>query len=148
MSQTRSPPHAVPDARESDAMRLVVDTNVMVSAVLSDGAPRKILSRCIAREATLLESPATLQELVEVLRRPKFGLVEDQVHRILAAVVGVAEVVETTTVLDAVAEDPDDNRFLELAVDGAADRIVSGDRHLLDLKAFRGIPVLRAADAL
>lgn len=127
-------------------MRLVLDTNVMVSAILGDGAPRRVLSRCLRHEALLLQSPATLQELVEVIRRPKFRLTENEVHRVLAAVASVAEVVDTTTTIRAVLDDPDDDRFLELAIDGRADYIISGDRHLLDLKAFRGIPIVRAAD--
>ena len=127
-------------------MRLVLDTNVMVSAILSDGAPRRGLSRCLQHEATLLQSPATLQELVEVIRRPKFHFTENEIHRMLAAVASVAEVVDPTTTLQVVVDDPDDDRFLELAIDGRADRIISGDRHLLDLKEFRGIPIVRAAD--
>lgn len=127
-------------------MRLVLDTNVMISAILSDGAPRRVLSRCLRHDAILLQSPATLQELAGVLRRPKFHLAEDEIHRILAAVASVAEVVDTTTQLHVVSSDPDDDRFLELALDGRADRIISGDRHLLDLKSFRGIPIMRAAD--
>lgn len=128
-------------------MRLVLDTNVVVSAVLSEGAPRRLLTRCIARESILLESPTTLQELAEVLQRPKFHLAEEEVERVLAAVASVAELIEPTSKLAVIHDDPDDDRFLELAIDGRADLIVTGDRHLLDIKAFRGIPILKPVDA-
>jgi uncharacterized protein len=83
-----------------------------------------------------------------VLLRPKLRLERADAHRALTATAGIAELVETTTSLRVVETDPDDDRFLELAVDGRADLIVSGDRHLLDLKEFRGIPIRRTADAL
>lgn len=129
-------------------MRLVLDTNVLVSAILSDGPPRRVLARCISRESILLESPLALQELAEVLHRPKFRLTEEEVERALAAVATIAELIEPTTDVSVVVEDPDDDIFLALAVDGRADLLVTGDRHLLDLKSFRGIPIVRPADAL
>lgn len=129
-------------------MRIVLDTNVLVNAVLADGPPRKLLARCITQEHTLLESPATLQEFVEVIRRPKFRFIEEDVHRILTAVASVAELIEPTTVLAVVSADRDDDRFLELALDGRAELVVSGDRHLLALKSFRGIPIVKTTEAI
>lgn len=128
--------------------RLVLDTNVVVSAIIGKGAPRALLLRCIEGQDTLLSSPDTMKELVEVLRRPKFRLAEEEIHGILAALAGIAEVVEPRTRLQIVAADPDDDRFLELAVHGRADMVVSGDSHLLDLESFRGIPILQVATAL
>lgn len=124
---------------------MVLDTNVLVSAVLAAGKPRRLLQRCIDGQDALLASPATLQEFVEVIRRPKFGLDEQAVHQILAAVLAVAEAVEPQVHFRAVSEDPDDDRFIDLAVAGRADLIVSGDKHLLKLQTFQGIPILAPA---
>lgn len=127
--------------------RLVLDTNVLVSAAMAAGKPRKLLERCIHGTDTLLESRETLRELVEVLRRPKFRMTEEEVHEVLGAIVGIAEVIEPTNPLAVVKEDPDDDRFLELAVEGADDYVVSGDKHLLGLNSFRGIPVRKVNEA-
>ncbi|HLE97009.1 MAG TPA: putative toxin-antitoxin system toxin component, PIN family [Candidatus Thermoplasmatota archaeon] len=129
-------------------MRLVLDTNVIVAAVLSDGPPREVLARCVRGDATLLVSQATMDELVAVLRRPKFGLGEADVVRIVASIAAVADVIVPTSHLHVVRDDPDDDRFLELAVDGGATAIVSGDRHLLSLGSYRGIPVVTPAGIL
>lgn len=127
--------------------RLVLDTNVLVSAILSDGKPRQLLRRCIGGHDTLLVSPATLQELVEVLRRPKFRRDEQEAHRVLAAILAIAEAIEPQGHYQA-CEDPDDDMFLDLAVAGRATFIVSGDRHLLKLSEFHGIPILGTTQAL
>ena len=89
-----------------------------------------------------------MHELADVLQRPKFRMTEEEVERAIAAVAGIAELIEPTTNVSVVADDPDDDIFLALALDGRADLIVTGDRHLLDLKSFRGIPIVRPADAL
>lgn len=129
-------------------MRLVLDTNVLVSAVLGAGPPRQLAQRCFDGKDTLLVSPATLQELVEVLRRPKFGLDEKEVHRVLATILAAAEAIEPQVHFQAISEDPDDDAFLNLAVAGQANLLVSGDKHLLKLGSFHGIPILPATAAL
>jgi len=98
--------------------RVVADTNVLVSAVIANGKPREFLRRCIAKEWRLVTSPPLLAEYVDVLRA-------------LSALVEVAEVVEPKRPVRVVIDDPDDDRVVEAAFEGAADFIVSGDRHLL-----------------
>ncbi len=123
--------------------RVVVDTGVAVSAVLLPrSVPRRAFDRALAT-GRLLVSAATVADLDEVLRRPKFDRYVRAGERLafLAALLREAEVVDVTA---AVAEcrDPNDDMFLELAVSGRATHIVSGDADLLVLHPFRGVAVV------
>jgi uncharacterized protein len=118
--------------------RIVLDTNVVVSALLlRRSVPRQAFDRAAA-EATLLVSAATVAELDDVLRRPKFDkyLSEEKRLEFLASLVREADVVD---VLDSITDcrDPRDNKFLELAVSGRASHIITGDDDLLVLHPFR-----------
>ena len=122
-------------------MRLVVDTNVFVSAALKQSSWPASVVRWLDRHGGLLKSVATEAELLAVLARPRiadripppFGA---EVRRLLAAA-------ELVTIAERVAacRDPKDDKFLELAVNGRASVIVSGDEDLLALVTFRGIPI-------
>ena len=123
--------------------RTVFDTGVAVSAVL---LPRSIPRQAfdLAMESgRLLASQATIDELEEVLRRPKFNKYVSEQARLefLAALVSEAEVVPITQTIDA-CRDSTDNKFLELAVSGQASHIVSGDMDLLVLHPFQGVAIL------
>src|SRR6266849_2180663 len=80
--------------------------------------------------------------------RVKFGIVAQHASAILAQPESIGGLIDTAIVLDVVTDDPDDNRVLECAVAGRADYIVSGDRHLLNLKAHASIPILTARQFL
>jgi putative PIN family toxin of toxin-antitoxin system len=124
-------------------LRVVMDTNVVVSAVLLPGSmPRQAFDEVLER-GTLLISLATVAELNDVLRRPRFDpyIHADERLRFLAILVRDAELVEVTEVVTD-CRDPQDNKFLALALDGKATHIVSGDEDLLVLHPFRGIPIL------
>ncbi|MCJ7762203.1 putative toxin-antitoxin system toxin component, PIN family [Candidatus Bathyarchaeota archaeon] len=82
-----------------------------------------------------------MRELGIVLRRPKFKTSEDEVNRIILALMQTADIVNVKSKLRAVEEDPKDNMVIETAYDGRADRIVTGDSNLLALKKFRGIKI-------
>ena len=123
--------------------RVVIDTGVAVSAVLLPrSVPRQAFDAAAAR-GKLLVSAATVAELDEVLRRPKFNkyVPEEKRLEFLAALVQAAEQVEVTEVITA-CRDAKDNKFLELAVSGRASHIVSGDADLLALHPFRAIAVV------
>jgi putative PIN family toxin of toxin-antitoxin system len=124
-------------------LRTVIDTGVAVSAVLLPrSVPRQAFDAAAAR-GRILVSEATLAELDQVLRRPKFNkyLPEDKRLEFLAALIREAESVAVTAVI-ADCRDPKDNKFLELGVSGKASHIITGDGDLLALHPFRGIAVV------
>lgn len=126
-------------------MRIVCDTNVLVSGLLFGGHPRRILSMVSQGAVTGVISPMLLREAEDVLRRSKFGFRPDQVSRIVALFRDSFEIVEPSRRVNAIVRDPTDNRVLEAADAAAADAIISGDKHLLDLKEWEGIRILSPA---
>jgi putative PIN family toxin of toxin-antitoxin system len=126
-------------------MRLVVDTNVFVSAALKESSWPADTVRWIGKYDGLLKTDATEREVIEVLQRPRIApkiapIYRDDVRLLFAAA-------ELVTMIEPVTRcrDPDDDKFLELAANGHADVIVSGDDDLLVLDTFRGIPIITAA---
>ena len=129
-------------------MRVVVDTNVFVSAVLKDKSLPALAVHAVEQRGGLLKSVMTEQQLFQVLARPHLAALIapaafDWLNRLLAA----AELV-TITERIAAYRDPTDDKFLDLAVNGRADVIVSGDADLLVLGPFRGIPIVTPATFL
>lgn len=129
--------------------RIVIDTNVYVSQFIRPtSTPGQAVIRVLEQDQALI-SLSIWRELRAVLQRPKFarytgpGLLEPFLDSVRMA----AEAVEIKTRIRA-CRDPKDNKFLELAVDGRADAIVTGDSDLLDLHPFRGIAILTPADYL
>lgn len=123
--------------------RLVVDTNVLISALGWRGAPREIVRLCIAGRCTLLLSPEILSEVERVLHYPKFKFTPIQIDAYLEQLTEAAELIQPDRQVEVVVGDPSDNRFLECALAGQADVVISNDRHLLDLERFASIPILR-----
>jgi putative PIN family toxin of toxin-antitoxin system len=125
--------------------RLVLDTNVVLSGLLFPGsAPGRTL--VWAQNCTILASDATLLELLEVLGRPQFDrYLEREVRRRLGAeYANACERVEIVSTIRA-CRDPRDNKFLETAVDGRADLMITGDQDLLALHPFQGIAIVTPA---
>ncbi|MBP7964434.1 MAG: putative toxin-antitoxin system toxin component, PIN family [Caldilineaceae bacterium] len=130
-------------------MRAVLDTNVFVSGLLRpQGVPGQILRLWRTGRLHLLYSPALLDELVNVLARPrlrKYGLQSDDVRAVIDFLHEYGQLVIPTEPL-AVCRDPKDNHILEIALTSRADAIVSGDADLLVLHPFQGTPILSPAD--
>lgn len=135
-------------ARNADRLRVVFDTNVIVSSLqfpqgtlggiwhpFHDGKYGLILSKFIVSE--------TARKL-----RQKFYWEEVELQHELRAIVRKAEIVEPKTVPRAIPDDPDDDHIVACAVEGRADLIVSGDRHLVSLSQYDGIPIVRPIDFL
>ena len=120
-------------------LRVVLDTNVLVSAIISDGKSRELLKKGITNQYSILISEAILKELIAVLRRLKFKISEVEAQRTILAVIRTADVVNVKTKLKAVKEDPKDDMIIETAFDGGVDIIVTGDSHLLAFEIFKGI---------
>jgi len=127
--------------------RIVADTNIYVSAVMFGGLPGSLLDLGLLKTFTLVVSAPLLDELEDKLR-VKFGVAPGDAAAIRAKLESNADLVAPDIVIDAVQDDPDDNRVLECAVAGRAGYIVSGDRHLLNLKTHAGIPILTARQFL
>jgi putative PIN family toxin of toxin-antitoxin system len=126
-------------------MRVVVDTNVIVSAALKATSLARIALSWIDRHSGLLKSIVTEQEVLRVLQRPHLAAVTAPFFRDdLARMLAKAELV-TIAERFAVCRDPNDDKFLELAVNGQADLIITGDADLLVLNPFRGIPIVSPA---
>jgi uncharacterized protein len=122
-------------------MRVVPDTNVLVSAIVFGGPPGEIMALAAARQLQLILSPPLISELRRMLRE-KFEFSDDALYLAETLVRRAGIVVEPDRTLVLITEDPEDNRVLEAAAEGKADAIISGDRHLLTLKAYEGIPIM------
>ena len=126
--------------------RVVLDTNVIVSAMGWRGPPRGILEQCIEGKLELLTSPALFAELTKVLEREKFHFIpREEREEFCLLFLELATVVEPDFVIDIIAEDDADNRVLECAVAGGADFIITGDKHLLTLKNYEQIQIIKPA---
>lgn len=131
--------------------RIVCDTNILVSGLLWRGAPRLILSGIETGLVILFTSRPLLEELERVLTYPKIGRIFKKTgverREVFRWVLEHATLVAPKPFFaPVIRDDPSDDHVLACAVAAAADGIVSGDRHLLALGAFRGIPILTAAN--
>jgi putative PIN family toxin of toxin-antitoxin system len=130
-------------------LRVVLDTNVLVSGLIMLGKPRELLSIIARREATLVLSKEILNEFTKVMRRNKLTeyVTEEQAERFIEYIERIAEFVELESHLEVV-NDPKDDFVINTAIDGRADLIVSGDHHLLSLKEFKGIKIASVDEAV
>lgn len=125
--------------------RIVLDTNIFISAALKADSPPRLAFRWVVRHAVLLKSAETEAELFRTLMRPKFApLVNNEFAYRMREAFQAAELVEIVEHVQA-CRDSNDDKFLELAINGRADMIVSGDTDLLLMAMFRGIPILSPA---
>ncbi len=133
-------------------MRVVADTNTVVSGLLWHGSSRQVLDKARTGEIELFSSIVLLAELEEVLERDKFArrlaMVGLRPRDLVVGYAALATVVEPPVIPHVIVEDPDDDAVLACAVAARADAIVSGDTHLLSLRAYREIPILTAGELL
>jgi putative PIN family toxin of toxin-antitoxin system len=130
-------------------VRVVIDTNVLISATFWSGKPKQLLNQVRRGEIIFLTSEVLLAELGEVLTRDDkpFKLSKREARRVVTQISDLAEIIEPHSLVTACRDDAD-NSVLECAVDGRADWIVTGDGDLLDLRAFQGIKIAAVADFL
>lgn len=135
----------MPTARD----RVVIDTNVFISGVL---ATRSVPARCVEAVlsgAQLIATESTLKELFERLLSPQFDPYVARARReeLLSRLAPLVEIVEVIQQVRA-CRDPCDDKFLEAAVNGRADVIITGDKDLLELHPFRGVAIVSPAEYL
>ena len=134
--------------------RIVLDTNVLVSAVLNkQDAPAAIVNAVINGDYSLISSPAILEEALRVFSYPKIRQLlqknrvsSQEIETFIHQIAGICIIVPGKLQIDAVQKDISDNMFLSCAIEGKADFIVSGDHHLTELKNFHKIPILPPAE--
>jgi putative PIN family toxin of toxin-antitoxin system len=129
--------------------RVVIDTNVLISSLLlAMSTPARAVDKAVTN-AQLVATRETLRELIEKLHSPKFDRYVRRERReaLLERIASLVEIVEVLQAIRA-SRDPKDDKFLEAAVNGRADVIVTGDKDLLNLNPFRGIAIVTPADYL
>lgn len=134
-------------------MRVVVDTNVAVSGLINpSGTPGAVVGAWKRRIYDWVLTPETLAELEDVLRRPKVARYmpkgSTRTERFLQRLSQTAVVVTRSAVLSIIPSDPAGDRFVEAAVAAGADFIVTGDRHLLELREFEGTRIVTPVEFL
>jgi len=134
--------------------RIVIDTNILVSAILTPkGNPAKILKLVLEGKLNLIISPAILEETRQVLRYPRLvklmkknKITMKEVYDFLDKMSNVAVITPGQLDIDAISDDPADNKILVCSLEREAEYIISGDHHLKDLKIFQGIRIVDPAD--
>jgi len=130
-------------------MRVVLDTNVMLSALLFRGVTSQLVPFWQRGSITFLLSKDILQEYLRVLAYPKFQLTKPEIKGLIEGeVLPFAEVVHPTAALRLVKNDPSDDKFLECAVSGKAQVLLSGDKDLLGLRRLSRVEILTPSQFL
>jgi uncharacterized protein len=133
-------------------LRAVIDTNILVSGLIrKQGLPGQVLRRLRDGDFSIIYSVPIMVEVVDVLSRPqiqrKYQVMSDDITALINLVRLRGELVSPNRKIDT-CRDPKDNRFLEAAIEGNADMIVSGDKDLLDMVDFETIPIISTAEFL
>lgn len=129
-------------------MRVVIDTNVLVSGILSVGIPYKIIEFWKNNKIEVCYTDEILREYTRVLSYPKFKLPLPVITDILVFVTKFGEKINLKTKISAIKEDPFDNVFLACAMDGNCHSIITGDSHLLALKKYNNIKIVSPREFL
>ena len=122
--------------------KLVLDSNVLISAIVFGGKPREILDPAVKGRVEVAISNAILDEINVVLGGKKFQYPEKIVRALIAEIESLSDLVEPGKRINAIQDDPEDNRVLECAVASGASVIVSGDSHLLALRTFDQVSIM------
>jgi putative PIN family toxin of toxin-antitoxin system len=128
--------------------KVILDTNVYISALGFEGNEREILKRCIKGEISLYLTEEIFKEIERVLEYPKFKFTSAQKDLLKLVILEIGNLTTKTKRLNLLAEDPSDNKFLEAAIAGKADFLITGDKHLLKVRQFGKTRILRASEFL
>ena len=124
--------------------RVVLDTNILISAFFWNGNERQVLLKCKMNNLKSVLSFEILDETKRVLRK-KFALPQEKIDEFIRDVLLFSEIVVIKGDIDVIKEDPSDNIVLETAIRGNADLIITGGSHLLKIKAHKGIIIVQAS---
>ena len=123
-------------------MKVVLDTNIFISGIFWKGSSNRIITNWKEGKFTLVTSLEAVSEIIKVLKDFKIKLSEDMMKEWIDLIIRNSIIVEPKEKIPIVKDDPKDNIFIETAVAGNVDCIISQDNHLLKLKEFRGIKII------
>src|SRR3989338_5154684 len=127
-------------------MHVVLDTNVIISGtVWENSVAQKLILKLVNLTAKIFTTIEILQEYQKVLYRD-FGLSIEDIQWIVDKILPVFKIIQTKETIDVIKDDPDDNKIIECALSSSADYIVTYDNHLLEIKNFRGIKIVKPED--
>jgi len=130
-------------------MKVVLDTNVFISGIFWSGNYcSQLINKWKNKEIELVSSIEIIKELVETLKSFKVSMSDGVIEEWKTLILKNSILVESLSKIEAIKDDPDDNKFLEVAVDGKAELIVSQDRHLLNLKEYNEIKIVKPEEAV
>jgi len=130
-------------------MRVIIDTNVFVSGIFWEGNfCYQIIEKCKNKRFDLVSSMEIIEEFVNTLRNFKIQMPEELIEEWKNLIIKNSIMVEPTTKVEIIKEDPHDNKFLEAAMEGNVGIIISQDKHLLKLKEFEGTKILKPEEAV
>lgn len=131
-------------------LKVLLDTNVLISALISKGKPRTLLRQVYKNKFTLILSIEILNEFINVASREYFQEYVDErkIAEFTRALASLAHFIIIKSKFEVVKEDPDNDIVLRTAYDGKAEYIVTGDKHLLALKKFREIKIITVSEML
>jgi len=129
-------------------MKVVLDTNVIVSGLGWKGKSQKILIHCLDGRFKLVTSPEIIKEIKAVIFRPKFDFItEDKKNDLINTLFEISEIVSPDKKIK-LSRDPEDDKFIEAAITAKASFIVSGDPHLKEIKSYKSIKIVTPAEFL
>ena len=126
-------------------MRVVVDTNVLISAVFFGGKPGQILDAWQKKKIELVISTKILAEYVDVLHRIAVKYPKVDISQIITLITSFGLIIEARNLEEPVCEDPDDDKFIAAALESSSRVIITGDSHLLDVSGYSGIEMIQPA---
>ena len=127
-------------------IQVVLDTNVIISGLVFFGPPRLILKHVIEGDIKLCISEEIIDEVKGVLEEKKFNYTPEITTIIRRELISISKLINPRKKLKIIEKDPKDNMVLECALEGHVNYIVSGDTHLLELKKFQDIPIVKPSD--
>jgi len=131
---------------EKPELKVVLDTNVWISAMIWGGVPASIIRAAEDNRILIVISKEIVQEISRTLAYPRLREIYEGAGisraELMEIVLRIGKIVEVKTKVNVVQEDPADDKFLACALDGDADYVISGDEHLLRIDDYRGIRIL------
>jgi putative PIN family toxin of toxin-antitoxin system len=125
-------------------MKIVLDVNIFISSFFWGGNPRKVLERVISGMDELFTTKEIMDEMYDVIRRPKFHANKDRINYLINSIDEIANKIVPKKRINNGSRDKTDNKYIECGITANVDYIISGDIHLLELKEYENIKIVTA----